>query len=256
VKSVRIAAVCFLCTFGLALKPMVAPIHAQSAAVVVTIQDYFFSPATTTVTAGTTVVWTNKGPSDHSSTSDTGVWDAGIVAVGTSSSGTAFNTPGTYPYHCAIHPEMMGMIIVTGSSSGPTPTPTLPVAPTATATAVATLGSTAAATATATPLPTATNTKRPLFVKLAIGHKTVKAGAKQSIKVTTLAGAAISIGITFPDGAKKHRAAIAPKTGIFAWTFKQPGGHTTRTKHAAKVAVTVSQGAGSPIKSTKSYTIR
>jgi hypothetical protein len=91
---------------------------------------------------------------------------------------------------------------------------------------------------------------------VAIGHKSVKAGTKQSVKVTTLPGAAISIVVTFPDGTKMHRTATASDSGTFTWTFKQPGRHTTRTKHTAKVAVTVSHGAGSRVKSTKTYTIR
>lgn len=79
----------------------------------VTIQDFSFSPATLTVKAGTTVTWTNNGPSEHTSTSDTGVWDSGTISApgggvyGGGSAGTyqfKFTTPGTYSYHCKIHP--------------------------------------------------------------------------------------------------------------------------------------------------------
>jgi plastocyanin len=255
-KSVRIAVVCLLFTFGLAFNPAGAPTHAQSTAVVINIQNFAFSPATMTVTAGSTVVWANHDSTDHTSTSDTGVWDVSDIPGGASSSGTVFNTPGTYAYHCNIHPFMTGTIVVvaSGPAATATPVPTTPPAPPAsTSTPVPTLGSVAA---TATPQPTATSTAVPLFLKLAVGHKTVKAGAKQSVKVTTVAGAAIGITVTFPVGAKKHRTAIAPASGTFTWNFKQPGGRTTKTKHTAKVAVTVSQGTGSSKKANKTYTIR
>lgn len=254
-KPIRIALIGLLLTVGLALTPVAAPTHAQSAPTVVTIQNFAFSPATVTVPAGTTIVWSNKDSTDHTSTSDTGVWDAGDIPPGTSSRGILFSTPGTYPYHCNIHPNMMGTVIVTGTAPGATATATLPPPPTGVATAVPT--STPLPTAippTSTPQPTATNTPLPLFVKVALGHKTAKTGAKQSIKVTTLPGAAVSITVTFPDGAKKRHSAHASASGMYTWSFKQPSGHTTRTKHTAKVAVKVSNGAGS-MSSTKSYTI-
>lgn len=80
----------------------------------VTIKDFSFSPSTMTIKAGTSVTWTNSGPSAHTSTSDNGVWDSdtlGAPSGGGYGGGTAggtyqftFNTPGTYNYHCKIHP--------------------------------------------------------------------------------------------------------------------------------------------------------
>ena len=259
-KTIRIAVICLLFTFGLALLPVVAPTHAQSAPTVVNIQNFAFSPATVTVPAGTTIVFSNLDSVDHAPVSDTGAWDAGDVPGGTRSIGIAFNTPGTYPYHCAIHPDMVGTVIVTGAAPGATSTATLPAPPTAVPTSVPTLppGPTSAPTsvpATSTPVPTATSTPAPLFVKLAIGHKTTKAGAKQSIKVTTVPGAAVSITLTYPDGKKSRKSAHATAGGTYTWNFKQPSGHTTRTKHTAKVAVTVTSASGSA-KASKSYTIQ
>lgn len=251
-KPIRIAVIGLLCTFALALTPVGAPTHAQSAPTVVTIQNFAFSPATITVSAGTTVVWSNKDSTDHTSTSDTGVWDAGDIPPGTSSRGILFNTPGTYPYHCAIHPNMTGTVIVTGSAPAPTATAT-PPPPTAGSTAVATPDPTSVPP-TSTPLPTPTNTPLQLFVKVVVGHKSAKVGTKQSIKVTTLPGAAVSITLTLPDGSKKHHSARASAAGRYTWKFKQPSGHTTRTKHTVKVAVKVSNGTGS-VNSTKRYTV-
>lgn len=81
----------------------------------VTIQDFSFSPAALTVKVGTTVKWTNSGPSAHTSTSNTGTWDSGQLSSptsggaygGGSAGGTyqyTFTIAGTYPYHCSNHP--------------------------------------------------------------------------------------------------------------------------------------------------------
>jgi plastocyanin len=72
-----------------------------------------FSPQTMTITAGTTITWHNSDGYAHTSTSDTGVWDTGNMAGGSSKT-TTFNTPGTYPYHCTYHSAMgmTGTIVV------------------------------------------------------------------------------------------------------------------------------------------------
>jgi plastocyanin len=80
----------------------------------VTIQDFSFSPANVTIKVGTTVKWTNNGPSAHDVVSDAGVWTSGTLSGpggsygGGSTAGGSFQftfaQPGTYPYHCAIHP--------------------------------------------------------------------------------------------------------------------------------------------------------
>lgn len=80
------------------------------------IKGMAFTPATLTVTVGTTVKWTNKDAVTHTVTSDTGLFDSGnIDQNGTSSH--MFSTAGTYNYHCSIHPSMTGKIIVTESST-------------------------------------------------------------------------------------------------------------------------------------------
>jgi plastocyanin len=77
----------------------------------VTIQNFAFSPATTTVKAGTKVTWTNQDSTTHHVVSDTGAFDSGNLNSGQSYSFT-FNKTGSYPYHCSIHPSMTGTIIV------------------------------------------------------------------------------------------------------------------------------------------------
>src|SRR2546422_2124500 len=46
----------------------------------VTIQDFSFSPATLSGKMGSTIQWTNKGPSPHTATSDIGIWDSGQLS--------------------------------------------------------------------------------------------------------------------------------------------------------------------------------
>jgi plastocyanin len=92
------------------------------------IRDFSFSPSTLTVKAGTTVEWLNDGPSQHTTTSDAALWDSGALnppsgggMYSGSSGGTfsyTFMTPGTYTYHCSLHPPtqyptFVGAVVVT-----------------------------------------------------------------------------------------------------------------------------------------------
>jgi len=62
-----------------------------------------------TVAVGATVTWENDDSLAHTSTSDTGVWNSGTLQPGRNFSFT-FNTAGTFPYHCSIHPNMTGSV--------------------------------------------------------------------------------------------------------------------------------------------------
>ena len=80
------------------------------------IKNMAFSPATLTVTAGTTVNWTNQDGVSHTVTSDTGAFDSGTVSANGVFSHT-FATAGTYNYHCTFHASMTGKVIVNASTS-------------------------------------------------------------------------------------------------------------------------------------------
>lgn len=77
----------------------------------VSIQNFSFSPDTLTVKVGEKVTWTNKDSTGHSATADDGSFDTGIIAQGQSGSAT-FSKAGTYTYHCSVHPNMKGTIVV------------------------------------------------------------------------------------------------------------------------------------------------
>jgi len=100
------------------------PLSQSTIEVNITIQDYFFSPDNVTIPTDTIVIWTNLGPAPHTATSDTGVFNSGVLTVGQKFSFT-FTEAGTYKYHCGIHPFMHGTIIVTGGGNLPPNKPTL-----------------------------------------------------------------------------------------------------------------------------------
>lgn len=70
-----------------------------------------FNPSDLTVAPGTTVTWMNTDSVAHTSTSDASGWNSGIVSPGGQFS-FAFPTAGTFSYHCAIHPGMVGTVVV------------------------------------------------------------------------------------------------------------------------------------------------
>jgi plastocyanin len=76
-----------------------------------TLANRAFSPDELDVAVGDTVTWTNTDSVAHTSTSDRSGWDSGVVAPGGRFS-FAFQAAGTYQYHCAIHPGMVGTVVV------------------------------------------------------------------------------------------------------------------------------------------------
>jgi len=70
-----------------------------------------FSPASLSITAGTTVTFFNDDNTTHTVTEDGGVFDSGNVAPGASYKHT-FATGGTVKYHCKIHSGMKGSVVV------------------------------------------------------------------------------------------------------------------------------------------------
>ena len=77
----------------------------------ITIENYEFNPATLTVPAGTSVTWTNRDDDPHTVTSSENVFASPGLDIDETFSYT-FSTPGTYTYHCNLHPHMTGTIVV------------------------------------------------------------------------------------------------------------------------------------------------
>jgi plastocyanin len=80
----------------------------------VTIKDLAFSPQNITVKKGTKVTWTNQDSTSHTVTETDGKNgpSSSTLSNGQSYSFT-FNETGTFAYHCSIHNEMTGTVVVT-----------------------------------------------------------------------------------------------------------------------------------------------
>jgi len=82
-----------------------------AASVDVKIDNFSFGPQTLTVSVGTTVVWTNRDDIPHTVVSTDGVFKSKVRDTDEKFSFT-FNTAGTYPYFCSVHPKMTGKIVL------------------------------------------------------------------------------------------------------------------------------------------------
>src|SRR6478735_7888684 len=77
----------------------------------VTIDNFSFSPGTTSVPAGATVTWTNRDDIPHTVVSTEQTFKSRVLDTEERFS-FRFDGPGTYKYFCSIHPKMTGQIEV------------------------------------------------------------------------------------------------------------------------------------------------
>jgi plastocyanin len=88
------------------------PVTSTASQNTVAIKDYAFNPSTLTIQKGANVTWRNDDSVQHQITSDSQAFSSPLFGTG----GTytyQFNTTGTFPYHCSIHPYMKGTVVVT-----------------------------------------------------------------------------------------------------------------------------------------------
>ena len=88
-----------------------APQQAAAATAEVKIDNFSFSPQEITVSAGTTIVWTNRDDIPHTVVSDDKVFKSKVLDTDQQFSFT-FTKPGSYPYFCSIHPKMTATVVV------------------------------------------------------------------------------------------------------------------------------------------------
>lgn len=75
------------------------------------IVQFAFVAADMEVPAGTRLTWVNDDPAPHTVTADDGTFDSGQLDQGGRYS-VVLDTPGTFAYHCDIHPTMVGTVRV------------------------------------------------------------------------------------------------------------------------------------------------
>ena len=88
-----------------------ASVAAQDATNVVTIDNFTFSPKELTVAVGTTVKWVNHDDIPHTVVEKKTTFRSKALDTDDSYSFT-FASAGTFDYSCALHPHMVGKVIV------------------------------------------------------------------------------------------------------------------------------------------------
>ena len=71
-----------------------------------------FVPNPVAMRVGQTISWKNADSITHDATQDGSGVTTGNVSAGATSSPIMMSTAGTFTYHCAIHPGMVGTITV------------------------------------------------------------------------------------------------------------------------------------------------
>jgi len=64
-----------------------------------------------TISTGTTISWLNSDNTTHTSIADGNQWSSGDIQPGGRFTFT-FTSAGRFTYHCQIHPNMVGTIVV------------------------------------------------------------------------------------------------------------------------------------------------
>jgi len=77
----------------------------------VAIENFSYDPSTATVAVNGFITWTNNDGTAHTVTFDSGP-NCGNVRASGGSETVQFTVPGSYPYHCNIHPDMTGTVEV------------------------------------------------------------------------------------------------------------------------------------------------
>jgi plastocyanin len=92
----------------------VSAVPAGAATKTVTVVDFAFNLKTLKIAQGDTVFWQNTGTRTHTATQDAplALFTTGNIGPGTTSTGKTITAAGVYPYHCTIHPSMVGTIKV------------------------------------------------------------------------------------------------------------------------------------------------
>ncbi len=91
--------------------PAATPDSASSASSI-KIDNFAFTPPSTTVPVGTTITWINADDVPHKIVSSDGKFTPSPALDTNDRYAFRFTQPGSYPYFCALHPRMTGAIVV------------------------------------------------------------------------------------------------------------------------------------------------
>lgn len=81
-------------------------------AATVTATDNQYDSSSVTAAPDGTVTFVNSGSNPHTITADGGEFDTGRVSGGSQGEVTAPAAPGSYAFHCDVHPSMTGTLVV------------------------------------------------------------------------------------------------------------------------------------------------
>jgi plastocyanin len=110
IVAVAAAFALLLFTLGSGTGASAAPTATASKSVTVTIKGFKFKPGTINIGKGDRVVWVNRDSVKHDATRG-GSFTTGKIKPGKAVA-VKFGAKGTYRYHCTLHPEMIGKIVV------------------------------------------------------------------------------------------------------------------------------------------------
>jgi len=84
----------------------------------ISIVNFAFTPSSVGINVNDSVKWTWVG-SPHTTTSNTGLWDSGVLGTGATFT-HMFASAGSFPFFCSVHPFMTGTVTVQAADMPPT----------------------------------------------------------------------------------------------------------------------------------------
>jgi plastocyanin len=84
----------------------------DAGAVTVSIKNFTFTPGQPSAKVGQVIKFSNDDSTAHTATLDDNACGTGNIDAG-KANGLVFTAAGSYPFHCAIHPQMKGTITIT-----------------------------------------------------------------------------------------------------------------------------------------------
>lgn len=92
-------------------RPAARPGEASQRVRVVSIAGFDFVPSELSLGLGDSVAWVNLDDFRHTTTADSAAWSSPELARGQRFAFVA-RRAGRFPYHCAAHPQMRGVLVV------------------------------------------------------------------------------------------------------------------------------------------------